>query len=101
MPQRIDGMTLPEHLILMAERSADRSAAHVLARAAVRLQQLERERESQNDDAECFRFWVREAACAPSAMAGLIANCTTEHEYRAAILPVMRAARDVLTKARG
>lgn len=38
-------------------------------------------------DAACFRFWVREAAYRPGEMAKLIANCVTEADYRAAIMP--------------
>ncbi len=47
------------------------------------------------DDAECFRFWVSEAARAPGEMATLIMHCTTEQEYRDAILPIVRKAQEI------
>lgn len=47
------------------------------------------------DDAECFRFWVSEAARSPSATAQLIMHCTTEQDYRDAILPIVRKAQEI------
>ena len=52
-------------------------------------------------DAECFRFWVREAAQSPGDMAKLIAKCVTEQEYRDAILPIATAASRVISTAKG
>lgn len=55
--------------------------------------------DAEREDAECFRFWVSEAARAPGAMAKLITHCTTEQEYREAILPVARKAREAMQAA--
>lgn len=51
-------------------------------------------------DARCFRFWVREAACAPGALAKAISNCITEQDYRDVLIPMMQAADDAIEKAR-
>ena len=51
-------------------------------------------------DAKCFRFWVREAACAPGALAQAIAHCTTEQEYRDVLIPLMLAGDEAIEKAR-
>lgn len=51
-------------------------------------------------DARCFRFWVREAACAPGALAKAIANCITEQDYRDVLIPMMQAADDAIEQAR-
>lgn len=60
------------------------------------------EAQKQRDiDAECFRFWVSEAARSPAAMANLIMNCTTEDEYRAAIIPCIEARESAIAKATG
>lgn len=50
-------------------------------------------------DAECFRFWVREAAQSPWDMARLIMRCVTEQDYRDAILPVALGADAAISKA--
>lgn len=60
---------------------------------ASELRRLDAENEALRIDAECFRFWVREAAQAPGAMATLIMRCTTEQEYRDAIMPVMMKSK--------
>jgi len=52
-------------------------------------------------DAQCFRFWVSEAARSPSAMARLIAHCTTEQDYRDAIMPIVRCRQAVISAAKG
>lgn len=61
----------------------------------------EAENEALRIDAECFRFWVREAAQAPGAMAALIMSCTTEQEYRDAIIPVMMKSKAAISRAMG
>ncbi len=58
-----------------------------------------RKRSTTHCDAECFRLWVREAAQAPSAMATLIMRCTTEQEYRDAIMPCVHKANAAIFKA--
>ena len=50
-------------------------------------------------DAECFRFWVSEAARSPAAMAKLIMHCTTEGEYRAAITQCIDARKAAIAAA--
>ena len=50
-------------------------------------------------DAVCFRYWVREAASAPGAMANLIQHCTTEADYRRAISGVLDAAKSATDAA--
>ena len=52
-------------------------------------------------DAECFRFWVSEAARSPAAMAKLIMHCTTEDEYRAAITQCIDARKAAIEAAKG
>lgn len=69
--------------------------------AAKELRRLEAENEALRIDAECFRFWVREAAQAPGAMASLIMKCTTEQEYRDAIIPVMMKSKAAISRAMG
>ena len=61
---------------------------------------VEREDAAIEIDARCFRFWVREAACAPGALAKAIAHCTTEQDYRDVLIPMMQAADDAIEKAR-
>ena len=51
-------------------------------------------------DAECFRFWVSEAARGPAAMAKLIMHCTTEDEYRAAITQCIDARKAAIAAAK-
>lgn len=68
---------------------------------AAELRRLEAENEALRIDAECFRFWVREAAQAPGAMATLIMSCTTEQEYRDAIIPVMMKSKAAISRATG
>lgn len=59
------------------------------------------EAQKQRDiDAECFRFWVSEAARSPAAMANLIMNCTTEDEYRAAIIQCIEAREAAIAAAK-
>lgn len=55
--------------------------------------------DSDRTDAECFRFWVSEAARSPASIAKLIMYCTTEQEYRDAILPIVMARKAVIAKA--
>lgn len=71
------------------------------AAAAAELRRLDAENEALRIDAECFRFWVREAAQAPCAMASLIMKCTTEQEYRDAIIPVMMKSKAAISRAMG
>ena len=52
-------------------------------------------------DAECFRFWVSEAARSPAAMAALITHCITEQEYRDAILQIIVGRKAAIAKATG
>lgn len=54
----------------------------------------------QDIDAECFRFWVSEAARSPAAMAKLIMHCTTEDEYRAAITQCIDAREAAIAAAK-
>lgn len=68
---------------------------------ASELRRLDAENEALRIDAECFRFWVREAARAPGAMATLIMSCTTEQEYRDAIIPVMMKSKAAISRAMG
>ena len=70
-------------------------------KAAAELRRLHAENEALRTDAECFRFWVREAACAPGDMARLIMKCVTEQDYRDAIIPAISAARAAIAKATG
>jgi hypothetical protein len=70
-------------------------------KAAAEMRRLEAENEALRIDAECFRFWVREAAQAPGAMASLIMKCTTEQEYRDAIIPVMMKSKAAISRAMG
>lgn len=70
-------------------------------KAAQELRRLEAENEALRIDAECFRFWVREAAQAPCEMASLIMKCTTEQEYRDAIIPVMMKSKAAISRAMG
>lgn len=57
------------------------------------------EDEELRRDAECFRFWVREAEASPSAMAKLIINCRTEEDYRNVIEPLAMAAQNAIDAA--
>lgn len=68
-------------------------------RAAKELLRLEAENEALRIDAECFRFWVREAEHEPVAMATLIMRCVTEQDYRDAIIPVMMMSKTAISKA--
>ena len=68
---------------------------------AAELRRLEAENEALRIDAECFRFWVREAAQEPGAMATMIMRCTTEQEYRDAIIPVMMKSKAAISRAMG
>lgn len=70
-------------------------------KASSELRRLDAENEALRIDAECFRFWVREAAQAPGAMAALIMRCTTEQEYRDAIIPVMMKSKAAISRAMG
>lgn len=58
------------------------------------------EYEAMKADADCFKFWVSEAARNPINMAKLIANCTTEQEYRDAIMPCINFANQAIDQAR-
>lgn len=49
-------------------------------------------------DAECFRWWVHEAAANPVLVAKAIAHCVTEDEYREVICGAM-AAKDAVISA--
>lgn len=84
-----------------AHRLAELLEASGILEAADELRRLEAENEALRIDAECFRFWVREAAQAPGAMAALIMRCTTEQEYRDAIIPVMMKSKAAISRAMG
>lgn len=70
------------------------------------LERLKKEQEMEGQpqadalDAECFRFWVSEAARSPAAMAKLIMHCTTEDEYRAAITQCIDARKAAIAAAK-
>lgn len=55
---------------------------------------------SLSADAECFRFWVREASCNPVGIAKLIMHCDTEQDYRDAILPCITKAGSAIDAAK-
>lgn len=61
---------------------------------------IDEAQKQQDIDAECFRFWVSEAARNPVAMAKLIMHCTTEDEYRAAIIPCVEARKAAIDNAK-
>lgn len=73
--------------------------ADSLQAVANRITQLEAENAALRTDAECFRFWVREAAQSPCDMAKLIMRCVTEQDYRDAITPIALASCDAIQKA--
>lgn len=50
-------------------------------------------------DAECFRWWVHEAANAPVGLAKAIAHCITEDEYREVICGAMEAKNKAIDAA--
>lgn len=51
-------------------------------------------------DAECFRWWVHEAANAPVGLAKAIMHCLTEDEYREVICGAMAAKNKAIDAAR-
>lgn len=83
------------------EQAENDKAVQNAEEAIARLERAKTEYEAMKVDAACFRFWVREAACAPGDMARLIANCLTEQDYRDAIMPVALAAEAAIDAARG
>lgn len=77
------------------------------ADAADMLRQLLAENDALRDDAErnkvdaeCFRWWVHEAAANPSLVAKAICHCITEDEYREVICGAMNAKDAVIDAAR-
>ena len=52
-------------------------------------------------DAECFRWWVHEAAENPVGVAKAIAHCITEDEYRLVIVGAKMAKDAALKRAKG
>lgn len=76
-------------------------------KAALMLRQLLAENEALREDAaknridaDCFRWWVHEAAVNPSLVAKAISHCTTEEEYREVICGAMSAKDAVINAAR-
>ena len=51
-------------------------------------------------DAECFRWWVHEAAVNPGLVAKAIAHCISEDDYRKVICGAMEAKNAVIDAAR-
>lgn len=88
-----------EHIMKLADKYATiRQHAHYKNESAARAALLAAVKELAKD-AECFRFWVREAACAPGDMAKLISKCITEQDYRDAIIPVATGAKNAIDAA--
>lgn len=50
-------------------------------------------------DAECFRWWVHEAAANPVLVAKAIAHCITEDEYREVICGAMKKRDEAISAA--
>ena len=62
------------------------------------LEAVQRDAAQNKIDAECFRWWVHEAAANPILVAKAIAHCITEDEYREVICGAMEK-RDAAIKA--
>lgn len=62
------------------------------------LKAAQREAAQNKIDADCFRWWVHEAAANPILVAKAIAHCITEDEYREVICGAMEK-RDAAIKA--
>ena len=62
------------------------------------LRELVEQQQKDSTDAECFRWWVHEAAANPALVAKAIAHCITEDEYRAVIVGA-KVAKDAAIKA--
>lgn len=63
------------------------------------LEAAKKQAESNRVDAECFRWWVHEAAANPVLVAKAIAHCITEDEYREVICGAMRKRDDAIKAA--
>lgn len=63
-----------------------------------KLRALLEQQKKDSTDAECFRWWVHEAAANPALVAKAIAHCITEDEYRAVIVGA-KVAKDAAIKA--
>ncbi len=50
-------------------------------------------RDSDERDGALFRLWIRLAATNPSRIAVALAKCTTEADYRAALMSVAKELR--------
>lgn len=62
------------------------------------LRELVERQQKDAVDADCFRWWVHEAAANPSLVAKAIAHCITEDEYRTVIVGA-QMAKDAAIKA--
>lgn len=82
---------------------ARKSHEVLTARLRALLAELEAAREDARKnkvDAECFRWWVHEAAANPSLVAKAISHCITEDDYRQVICGAMEAKNAVINAAR-
>lgn len=64
-----------------------------------RIAELEKDSAKNKVDAECFRWWVHEAAANPSLVAKAISHCITEDEYRDVICGAMEAKNAAIDTA--
>lgn len=64
-----------------------------------RIAELEKDAAKNKVDAECFRWWVHEAAVNPSLVAKAISHCITEDEYRDVICGAMEAKNAAIDAA--
>lgn len=83
--------------------SADRNfiaecSPTVVIKLIDQLEAAQRDAAQNKIDAECFRWWVHEAAANPILVAKAIAHCITEDEYREVICGAMEK-RDAAIKA--
>lgn len=82
------------------EITVDTSGIRMLRQLFAENDTLREDAERNKVDAECFRWWVHEAAVNPSLVAKAIAHCITEDEYRAVICGAMNAKDAVIDAAR-
>lgn len=75
-------------------------AALMLRQLLAEVDALREDAERNKVDAECFRWWVHEAAANPALVAKAIAHCITEDEYRSVICGAMAAKDAVIDAAR-
>lgn len=71
-----------------------------IAQLEAQVQGLRDDAERNKVDAECFRWWVHEAAANPCLVATAIAKCVTEDEYRKVICGAMSAKDEAIYAAR-